>query len=169
MLQCTGFAAVPEMGALVVLIAMNAEAGPTTEVPDLDDMLLCELGEHDGATEHAAQLWAGEMDAARDLWMFWIDAGADVSPDPDPDPDADPDPGPGPDADNRVRRTFRFVELPPCLAVMRTLATGEREACLLFDRHPAPHSWDVTDPLADLMAERMREEIRRERGGEPPT
>jgi len=147
-LQCTAFAAVPEMGALVVLTAMNAEPGRTAdvpgvpEVPELDDMLLCELGEHDEETEHAAQLWAGEMDAARDLWMFW--------------------------ADGDGRRKFRFAELPPCPAVMRTLATGEREVCVLFDRHSAAHSWDVTDPLADLMAERVREEVRRDRDGETP-
>ncbi|MEW2067644.1 hypothetical protein [Streptomyces sp. NPDC007346] len=163
MLQCTAFAEVPEMGMLVVLTAMNAEPGPApgvpgvsgapgvpgvpgaldgpgvTDLPELDDMLLCELGEHDEATEHAAQLWAGEMSATRDLWMFWVDADG--------------------------RRKFRFAELPPCPAVMRTLATDEREVCVLFDRHAAPHSWDVTDPLADLMAERMREEVERERGG----
>ncbi|MFI7238143.1 hypothetical protein [Streptomyces cyaneofuscatus] len=162
MLQCTAFAEVPEMGALVVLTAMNAEPGQAAgvpgapaapglpgvpEVPELDDMLLCELGEHDEKTEHAAQLWAGEMAAARDLWMFWTDT----------------------DTDTGMRRAFRFAELPPCPAVMRTLATGEREVCVLFDRHSAPHSWDVTDPLADLMAERVREEIRRERGGDGDT
>ncbi|MFJ7061260.1 hypothetical protein ACK8N7_14375 [Streptomyces griseobrunneus] len=152
MLQCTAFATVPEMGALVVLTAMNAEPGRTPdvpgvpEVPELDDMLLCELGEHDDGTEHAAQLWAGEMDAARDLWMFWADAATDTG----------------------MRRKFRFAELPPCPAVMRTLATGEREVCVLFDRHCAAHSWDVTDPLADLMAERMREEVQRDRDGETP-
>lgn len=141
MLQCTAIAAVPDMGALVVLTVMNAEPGQSTDVPALDDMLLCELGEHDAETEHVAQLWSGEMSAARDLWMFWTDE----------------------DTDKGVRRKFRFAELPPCLAVMRTLATGEKEACLLYDRHPAPHSWDVTDPLADLVAERMKEEISRER------
>ncbi|MDX3376907.1 hypothetical protein PV390_21155 [Streptomyces sp. ME02-6991-2A] len=149
MLQCTAFAEVPEMGALVVLTAMHAEPGPTPsvpgvpEVPELDDMLLCELGEHDEKTEHAAQLWSGEMAASRDLWMFWTDT----------------------DTDTGMRRAFRFAELPPCPAVLRTLATGEREVCVLFDRHAAAHSWDVTDPLADLMAERMREEVERERGG----
>ncbi|MBT2376721.1 hypothetical protein J7E90_04895 [Streptomyces sp. ISL-111] len=153
MLQCTAFAEVPEMGALVVLAAMHAEPGPTPgvpgvpEVPELDDMLLCELGEHDEKTEHAAQLWAGEMAAARALWMFWTDR----------------------DTDTGMRRAFRFAELPPCPAVMRTLATDEREVCVLFDRHAAGHSWDVTDPLADLMAERVREEVRRERGGDGAT
>ncbi|WP_337192286.1 hypothetical protein [Streptomyces sp. YIM 132580] len=148
MLQCTAFAEVPEMGTLVVLTAMNPEPGRTPgapgvpgvpELPELDDVLLCELGEHDDRTEHAAQLWAGEMAASRDLWMFWADADG--------------------------RRRFRFAELPPCPAVMRTLATGEREVCVLFDRHSAPHSWDVTDPLGDLMAERLRQEVERERGG----
>ncbi|MFH9293771.1 hypothetical protein [Streptomyces sp. NPDC017520] len=27
------------------------------------------------------------------------------------------------------------------------------------------HSWDVKDPLADLMAERIREDVRRDRDG----
>lgn len=96
MLQCTAFATVPEMGALVVLTAMNTEPGPTPhvpgvpQVPELDDVLLCELGEHDDGTEHAAQLWAGEMDAARDLWMFWTDVTTDTG----------------------MRRKFRFAELP---------------------------------------------------------
>ncbi|MGW1205918.1 hypothetical protein [Streptomyces cyaneofuscatus] len=151
MLQCTAFAEVPEMGTLVVLTAMNAEPGQTAgapglpgvpELPELEDTLLCELGEHDEKIEHAAQLWAGEMAASRDLWMFWTDT----------------------DTDTGMRRSFRFAELPPCPAVMRTLATDEREVCVLFDRHSAPHSWDVTDPLADLIAERMREEVERERG-----
>lgn len=149
MLQCTALAEVPEIGTLVVLTAMHAEPGPTPaalpgvpELPELEDTLLCELGEHDEKTEHAAQLWAGEMAASRDLWMFWTDT----------------------DTDTGMRRAFRFAEVPPCPAVMRTLATDEREVCVLFDRHSAPHSWDVTDPLADLMAERMREEVERERG-----
>ncbi|MFE2291052.1 hypothetical protein [Streptomyces sp. NPDC059452] len=144
MLQCTAFAEVPPMGALVVLTAMNTEPGRTPVMPELDEMLLCELGEHDKETEHAAQLWAAEMSAARDLWMFWTDT----------------------DTDTGMRRKFRFAEVPPCLAVLRDLATDEGEACLLFDRHSAPHSWHVTDPLADLVAEQVREEVRRERGGD---
>ncbi|MFI2313616.1 hypothetical protein [Streptomyces sp. CB00072] len=36
---------------------------------------------------------------------------------------------------------------------------------LRLDGDPAAHSWDVTDPLADLMAERIREEVRRDRDG----
>ncbi|MFE2500770.1 hypothetical protein [Streptomyces rubiginosohelvolus] len=30
----------------------------------------------------------------------------------------------------------------------------------------AAHSWDVTDPLADLMTEQIREEVRRDREGD---
>ncbi|MFJ1591818.1 hypothetical protein ACIOD0_16435 [Kitasatospora albolonga] len=144
MLQCTAFAVVPPMGALAVLTSLSVEPGRTPDMPELDDMLLCELGEHGGEIEHAAQLWSAETAAARDLWMFWADT----------------------DTDTGMRRKFRFAELPPCLAVKRYLATDEREACLLFDQHSAPHSWDVTDPLADLMAERVREEVRRERDGD---
>ncbi|WP_411079992.1 hypothetical protein [Streptomyces sp. cmx-18-6] len=142
------------MAMHVVLTAMNAEPGDASGLPELDHFLLCELGEHDERTgkpgqtgqseptEHAAQLWAAEMPAARDLWMFWTDTG--------------------------THHKFRFAELAPCPAVIHRLTVGEREACVLFDRHPAAHSWDVTDPLADLMAERVRQEVRRDRGPDDP-
>ncbi|PCG86839.1 hypothetical protein CIB93_06360 [Streptomyces sp. WZ.A104] len=140
MLQCTAVTELPEMGARVALMAL--EGGPGQEagakpVPVLDDFLLCELGEHDEETEHAAQLWSADRPAVRDLWMFWTDTG--------------------------TRRKFRFAELLPCPAVIRRLSVTEGDACVLFDRHPAAHSWDVTDPLADLMAERVRQEVLRER------
>ncbi len=67
--------------------------------------------------------------------------------------------------DGEERRTFRFAELLPCPAVIHRLSVKEGEACVLYDRHPGPHSWDVVDPLADLMAERVRDEVRREREG----
>ncbi|WP_371625276.1 hypothetical protein OG245_22425 [Streptomyces sp. NBC_01116] len=139
MLQCTAFTELPEMGARVALMGLEGGPGAAPEAPDPDEFLLCELGEHDEEVEHAAQLWSASARAGRDLWMFWTDADQ--------------------------RRTFRFTELLPCPAVIHRLSVREGDACVLYDRHPAAHSWDVKDPLADLMAERIREEVRRDRDG----
>lgn len=35
------------------------------------------------------------------------------------------------------------------------LGTDVVRRCAFFDRHTAPHSWDVEDPLGDLIAERL--------------
>ncbi|WP_097901083.1 hypothetical protein [Streptomyces sp. b94] len=139
MLQCTAFSELPDMGARIALMGLEDLPGHEVEAPDLDTFLLCELGEHAEATEHAAQLWSASPKAGRELWMFWLDG--------------------------EERRTFRFAELLPCPAVIHRLSVKEGEACVLYDRHPGPHSWDVVDPLADLMAERVRDEVRREREG----
>ncbi|MFH8867555.1 hypothetical protein [Streptomyces griseus] len=137
MLQCTAFTELPEMGARVALMGLPGEPGAASEAPDLDEFLLCELGEHDETIEHAAQLWSASARAGRDLWMFWSEGGG--------------------------CRKFRFTELLPCPAVIHRLSVRDGEACVLYDRHPAAHSWDVRDPLADLMAERIREDVRRDR------
>ncbi|MFJ1801263.1 hypothetical protein [Streptomyces sp. NPDC088180] len=143
MLQCTAFTELPEMGARVALMGLEDGPGAPPEVPGLDEFLLCELGEHGEGDEHAAQLWSASARAGRDLWVFWTDADQ--------------------------CRKFRFTELLPCPAVIHRLSVREGDACVLYDRHPAAHSWDVTDPLADLMAERIREEVRRDRdGGDGP-
>ncbi|MEI7030650.1 hypothetical protein [Streptomyces pratensis] len=183
MLQCTAYTALPMMGARVALMALESGPDPTSGACAPDDFLLCELGEHDGDTEHAAQLWSAGKPATRDLWMFWTDADTDIDtdtgphavpglgagPDPDPGFGVGPDPGPGPGgapsaaAAAGARRKFRFAELLPCPAVIHRLSVREGEACVLYDRHPAAHSWEVRDPLADLMAERIRQEVRRDR------
>nr|WP_242434900.1 hypothetical protein [Streptomyces sp. CB02366] len=139
MLQCTAFSELPEMGARVALMGLEDLPGQEVEAPDLDTFLLCELGEHDEATEHAAQLWSASPRAGRDLWMFWLDG--------------------------EESRKFRFAELLPCPAAIHRLSVEEGEACVLYDRHPGAHSWDVKDPLADLMAERIRDEVRHDREG----
>ncbi|MFD4028230.1 hypothetical protein ACFWRV_32665 [Streptomyces sp. NPDC058576] len=141
MLQCTAFTELPEMGARVALMGLADGPGQSAEAPELDAFLMCELGEHEGGkgVEHAAQLWSASPAAGRDLWMFWADADG--------------------------RRKFRFVELLPCPAAIHQLSVKDGDACVLYDRHPGAHSWDVTDPLADLMAERIREEVRRDRDG----
>ncbi|MFJ4706746.1 hypothetical protein ACIP6I_18115 [Streptomyces anulatus] len=141
MLQCTAFTELPEMGARVALMGLEDGPGQASEAPDLDDFLLCELGEHEEGVEHAAQLWSASAPVGRDLWMFWTDT------------------------ESGARRKFRFAELLPCPAVIHRLSVKDGDACMLYDRHPATHSWDVTDPLADLMAERIQEEVRRDREG----
>ncbi|MFJ9621253.1 hypothetical protein [Streptomyces sp. NPDC101181] len=145
MLQCTALTELPEMGMRVALLVLEDEPGQEEGAKlALDDFLLCELGEHDKDTEHAAQLWAADRPAARDLWMFWTDTATDTE----------------------MRRKFRFAELLPCPAVIHRLSVTEGDVCVLYDRHPGAHSWDVTDPLAELMAEQIRQDILREREGQ---
>ncbi|WP_424567751.1 hypothetical protein [Streptomyces sp. CH-036] len=140
MLQCTAFTELPEMAARVAFMGLEDGIDLATDVPELDEFLLCELGEHAEGAEHAAQLWSASPAAGRDLWMFWTEGDG--------------------------HRKFRFVELLPCPAVIHRLSVKEGDVCVLYDRHPAAHSWDVTDPLADLMTEQIREEVRRDREGD---
>lgn len=136
MLQCTAVTAVPLPEALLALAAL--EGGPE-HPPDVlaeDEFLLCELGEHDDAAEHAAHLWTADVpDDDRDLWLLW--AGTDA------------------------HRVYRFDVLPLCPARLRDLVTRTVTSCAYFDHHPGPHSWAVTDPLGDLIAERIHSEVRR--------
>ncbi|MGW8975106.1 hypothetical protein [Streptomyces platensis] len=133
MLQCTAYTEVPEIDAIVALTTMQGGPDNPPDALAVDDFLLCELGEHGEHTEHAAQLWTAEIPAVRDLWLFWRDTG--------------------------THRTYRFAELPPCLAMNHRLSVANRQGCIFFDRHPAVHSWDVTDPLVDLLTERARQEL----------
>ncbi|MEU3652066.1 hypothetical protein AB0E67_04305 [Streptomyces sp. NPDC032161] len=147
MLQCTALTDIPEIDTLVALTTMPG--GPVNP-PDtcMDGYALCELGVHDRPhgeqTEHAARLWAVDPPATRDLWLFWT----------------------GTDHNTRVgsgeHRAYRLAELPPCPAVLRNLITGSRCPCALYDRHPAPHSWHITDPLRDLLVQQVLD-------GEPHT
>lgn len=97
---------------------------------DPEPYVLCELGEHDGQhTEHAAFLRPGRTPDSPAQWFFWT--------------------GDGPE---RVHRTDRA---PWCPALLRRLDTDVVRRCSFFDHHTAPHSWDVDDPLGDLIAERL--------------
>ncbi|MFI1223209.1 MULTISPECIES: hypothetical protein [unclassified Streptomyces] len=116
---------------LDVVVAAEGGADALPGSLTLDHFLLCELAEHDARTEHAAHLWSGsaEPSNAPALWFFWTGAGSD--------------------------RVHRVATVPWCAANLRHLDTGVVRMCAFFDHHPAPHSWSVTDPLGDLLAERL--------------
>ncbi|MFF9079095.1 hypothetical protein ACF1BR_05350 [Streptomyces rubiginosohelvolus] len=60
-----------------------------------------------------------------------------------------------------THRVFRFADLPLCPALLRDLVSRTVSSCAYFDQHPGPHSWGVTEPLGDLIAERIHREVRR--------
>ncbi|MFD4018341.1 hypothetical protein [Streptomyces sindenensis] len=97
---------------------------------DPEPYVLCELGEHhDQRTEHAAYLRPGRTPDSPALWFYWTGSGP--------------------------QRTHRAETAPWCPAVLRRLDSGLVRRCALFDHHTAAHSWDVTDPLGDLIAEQF--------------
>ncbi|MFH9686910.1 hypothetical protein ACH4LE_11410 [Streptomyces sp. NPDC017413] len=104
---------------------------PGVEEPDgPEPYVLCELGEHHAPhTEHAAYLRPGRTPDSPAQWFFWTGGGPE-----------------------RVHRTDRA---PWCPALLRRLDTDVVRRCSFFDHHTAPHSWDVDDPLGDLLAERL--------------
>lgn len=161
MLQCTALTDVPEIDVLVALTTMSGGPDDPADI-GMDGYALCELAAHDHRqhgrrTEHAARLWAVEPPATHDLWLFWtgtgVDTGTGVGTDIDADADSNARAGSG--SGSGKHRTYRLAELPPCPAVLRNLATGSRCPCALYDRHPAPHSWHITDPLRDLLVEQI--------------
>ncbi|MFF0331235.1 hypothetical protein ACFYUM_01545 [Streptomyces fimicarius] len=135
MLQCTAVTQVPYPETLLALATM--EGGPThpPDIVEPEDFVLCELGDHDESAEHAAHLWTADTPDRRDLWFFWSGTGA--------------------------HRVHRLDTLPLCPAVLRVLATRSVTTCAYFDHHPGPHSFSVTDPLGDLIAEHVHSEVRR--------
>ncbi|CAO0833788.1 hypothetical protein SMICM17S_00934 [Streptomyces microflavus] len=76
MLQCTAVTAVPYYEALLALATMEGGPEHPPEFLAPDEFLLCELGEHDDAVEHAAHVWAAQTVEDRDLWLFWAGTGA---------------------------------------------------------------------------------------------
>ncbi|MEV5260959.1 hypothetical protein AB0L02_23270 [Streptomyces anulatus] len=128
MLQCTAVTLLPP-DAVLRLLATGAG-----DLADPEPYVLCELGEHDAPhdgphTEHAAFLRPGRTPDSPAEWFFWTGGGAE-----------------------RLHRTDRA---PWCPALLRRLGTDVVRRCAFFDRHTAPHSWDVDDPLGDLIAERL--------------
>jgi len=125
-LQCTAVTRVPLNEVLTALATMPH--GPDDPADDftLDQYVLCELGEHDLLTEHAALLGAADAPDRPALWFFW--SGTDMD------------------------RTHSIRTRPWCPAVLRNLDTDSVLKCSLFNHHATGHSWDVTDPLGDLIA-----------------
>ncbi len=57
-----------------------------------------------------------------------------------------------------------------CPARLHDLREDSRRWCGLFEEHPGRHSFDVSDPLRELLHERIRREARRraaEEGSDP--
>ncbi|CAM5445684.1 hypothetical protein SCALM49S_07615 [Streptomyces californicus] len=69
-----------------------------------------------------------ETTFGEELWLLWSGDGA--------------------------HRVHRLDVLPVCPARLRVLATGAVTQCAFFDHHSGPHSFSVTDPLGDLIADR---------------
>lgn len=134
MLQCTAVTGLPETDTAAVLMAMRGGPEDPAEAC-VDGYVLCELGEHDDRMEHVAQIWYAQPPAAHDLWLFWTGTG--------------------------THRMYRLAELPRCPALLREIPTDVVRSCQLFDHHPAPHSWDVRDPLKDALLRQDLEDIRR--------
>ncbi|MGW2277618.1 hypothetical protein [Streptomyces sp. NPDC001770] len=132
MLQCTAVRRVPEIDALVALIAMEgASEQPIDQLSLLDEYTLCELGEHAEGVEHAAFIGGAEDGSGVDLWMYWS-AGLPA----------------------------RFEESRSCRAVTWLISRPEKvDRCTLPPGHPAGHSWDVVDPLGDLLDEAARRAV----------
>ncbi|WP_069743504.1 hypothetical protein [Streptomyces sp. EN23] len=135
MLQCTAVTQVPYAEALLALATMEGGPAHPPDVVEAEDFVLCELGDHDESAEHAAHLWTADTPDDQDLWFLWSGAGA--------------------------HRVHRLHTLRPCPAVLRELATHTVTTCAFFDHHPGPHSFSVTDPLGDLIAEHVHSEVRR--------
>ncbi|RPK91867.1 hypothetical protein [Streptomyces sp. ADI98-10] len=135
MLQCTAVTQLPYGEALLALATMEGGPERPRDVVEPDDFVLCELADHDESAEHAAHLWTADVPDDRDLWFLWSGTGA--------------------------HRVHRLDPLRLCPAVLRELATCTVTTCAFFDRHPGPHSWAVTDPLGELIAEHVHREVRR--------
>ncbi|MEV3892033.1 hypothetical protein OHA57_08030 [Streptomyces anulatus] len=136
MLQCTAVTETPLGEALVALVRMNGGPDDPDEHLAEKDYLLCELGEHNNDTEHAAHMWTAETEPPCNLWFLWTVSGP-----------------------HRIHH--RFATLPMCPAKLTDVHEGYRQWCGLFDGHPHSHSFHVTDPLREALAERARREARR--------
>ncbi|MGA5469190.1 hypothetical protein ACPCUK_10215 [Streptomyces arboris] len=110
----------------VALVTMTGGPGTPPDDFTLDHYVLCELGEHGPLTDHAALLSAADAPDRPALWFFWT--GTDMD------------------------RTHSIRARPWCPAILRNLDTDAVLKCSFFNRHATGHSWDVTDPLGDLIA-----------------
>lgn len=126
---------VPYAEALLALATMEGGPDHPPDVVEPEDFVLCELADHDESAEHAAPLCTADVPDDRDLWFLWSGTGA--------------------------HRVHRLDTLRLCPAVLRELATRTVTTCAFFDHHPGPHSFSVTDPLGDLIADHVHSEVRR--------
>ncbi|NEC21213.1 hypothetical protein [Streptomyces parvus] len=135
MLQCTAVTALPRDEALIALVCM--EGGPDDAGDHLDEKpyVLCELGEHDEAAEHAAHLWAAEAEPAS-LWFLWTVSGG-------------------------FRVYHRFVSRSTCPVRIHHVEEDYRQWCALYDDHPSDHSFNVRDPLRDAYYAQIRRDAQR--------
>ncbi|MFD7746264.1 hypothetical protein ACFV2V_11925 [Streptomyces sp. NPDC059698] len=127
MLQCTAVTEIPYAEALLALATMKGGPERPSDFVEQDDFVLCELGDHGDSAEHAAHLFVADTPDDQELWFRWSGDGA--------------------------HRVHRLDVLPVCPALLRVLATGAVTPCAFFDHHPGPHSFSVTDPLGDLIAD----------------
>ncbi|WP_112491570.1 hypothetical protein [Streptomyces bacillaris] len=125
MLQCTAVTRIPLDDILTALITLPGEPDTTAPTP----YVLCELGEHHAPTHHAALLRPADQPDHPALWLFWTSTGT---------PDTHP--------------AHRIDTAPWCPATLHHLANNAVLPCSLYHQHPTGHSWDITDPLADLIA-----------------
>ncbi|MGW6638122.1 hypothetical protein ACWGIT_14375 [Streptomyces cyaneofuscatus] len=126
MLQCTAVTRIPLGEVTVALVTMAGGPGAPPDDLTLDHYVLCELGEHDTLTDHAALLSAADEPDRPALWFFWSGTGTD--------------------------RTHRIQAEPRCPATLRNFDTDVLLRCSFFNDHTTGHSWDVTGPLGDLIA-----------------
>ncbi|MFJ1592469.1 hypothetical protein ACIOD0_19800 [Kitasatospora albolonga] len=129
----------------VLLALTTMESGPDNPLTALPPAhyVLCELGEHDTRTEHAALLCPGGTPHRPALWLLWT----------------------GTDTD----RTHRITTIPWCPTVLRILDTDSALPCSLLNHHTGDHSWNVTDPLSDLLAGPVTTNNTHTRGDTPDT
>ncbi|WP_334663368.1 hypothetical protein [Streptomyces cyaneofuscatus] len=126
MLQCTAVTRIPLGEVTVALVTMAGGPGAPPDDLTLDHYVLCELGELDTLTDHAALLSAADEPDRPALWFFWSGTGTD--------------------------RTHRIQAEPWCPSTLRNFDTDVLLRCSFFNDHTTGHSWDVTDPLGDLIA-----------------
>ncbi|MFF3210574.1 hypothetical protein ACFYYB_07910 [Streptomyces sp. NPDC002886] len=100
---------------------------------ELGEYQLCELA-GDGHAEHASMLCNDDARPPQDLWLLWT-------------------------GEDEPRKT-RIAELPACPAAINRGRTNAWH-CILFAEHPAVHSWEISDPLGDLIKQQAKEEAYR--------
>ncbi|AXI73874.1 hypothetical protein DTW94_23380 [Streptomyces cavourensis] len=122
MLQCTAVTRIPLDDTLTALITLPGEHHTPTPYA------LCELGEHPTPTDHAALLRPADNPDHPALWLFWTATHTPDTP------------------------THRIDTAPWCPATLHHLTNNTTLPCSLYHQHPTSHSWDITDPLADLIA-----------------